>query len=378
MSIYFDNAATTKPCEESNRAMLKALNEKWGNPSSLHKMGIEAQEVAENSRKAIAAALGCESECVYFTSGATESNNTAVLGAAKAHGKRRRKIVTTSVEHPSVSEAMKLLEANGYEIVRVNARSDGEYCFEDFIDAVDDNTCLVSCMLVNNENGLIMPVKKAFNSIKRLYPHIITHTDAVQGFLKTPFKASELNADLISLSAHKIQGPKGVGALYIKKDVRISPHIIGGGQENKKRSGTENIPAIAGFGAAVRVNMANANENAAKAQELKSALFRSLMRLDGVSFNSGTEDSSPYIANFSVMGVRSEIMLHYLEEKDIFVSSGSACSKGAKSSVLKGFGLSDDRIDSALRVSFCAENTVGEVKVLCAAIADGIARFRKQ
>ncbi len=378
MSIYFDNAATTKPFEECNRAVLRALNEKWGNPSSLHKMGIEAQEVAENSRKAIAAALGCESECVYFTSGATESNNTAILGAAKAHGKRRKKIVTTSVEHPSVSEAMKLLEANGYEIVRVNARSDGEYCFEDFIDAVDDNTCLVSCMLVNNENGLILPVKKAFNSIKRLYPHIITHTDAVQGFLKIPFKASDLNADLISISAHKIHGPKGVGALYIKKDVRISPHIIGGGQENKKRSGTENIPAIAGFGAAVRVNMASANENAAKAQELKSALFRSLMRLDGVSFNSGTEDSSPYIANFSVMGVRSEIMLHYLEEKEIFVSSGSACSKGAKSSVLKGFGLSDERIDSALRVSFCAENTVGEVKVLCAAIADGIARFRKQ
>ncbi len=377
MSIYFDNAATTKPCEESNRAMIRVLTEKWGNPSSLHKMGIEAQETVENSRKAIGAALGCDSDCIYFTSGATESNNTAVLGAAKAHGKRRKRIVTTAVEHPSVSEAMKLLEANGYEIIRINSREDGEFCFEDFIDAVDDNTCLVSCMLVNNENGLVLPVKKAFNSIKRLYPHIITHCDAVQGFLKIPFKASELNADLISISGHKINGPKGVGALYIKKDVRISPHIIGGGQESKKRSGTENVPAIAGFGAAVRTNMTNANENAAKAQELKSALYRNLMRIDGISFNSGTEDSSPYIANFSVMGVRSEIMLHYLEERDIFVSSGSACSKGAKSSVLKGFALSDDRIDSALRVSFCSDNTVGEVKVLCAAIADGIARFRK-
>lgn len=363
MSIYLDNAATTKPCREAVKAVTDCMTENYGNPSSLHTKGLNAQLAVDNVRKIIARAIAADPACIYFTSGATESNNLAVIGAAGAYGKRKPKIVTTSIEHASIKRTMDHLEEMGYEIVRISPDRNGQITHEQIINAVDERTCLVSIMMVNNETGYILPVRRAFYGIKKMFPQCITHTDAVQGFMKIPFKVSELNADIVSLSGHKIHAGKGVGALYLKKGIRLEQRIFGGSQEKGIRSGTENVPMIAGMGAAVKVLCGNINQRYEKVQKLKNMLCQRLSEIEGVYINSG-EECSPYIVNISVTGIRSEIMLHYLEERDIYVSSGSACSKGAKSGVLTEFGINDRLADSALRISLCSENTVQELRIL--------------
>lgn len=255
MPAYLDNAATTKPCEEAVAAALAAMTDNYGNPSSLHRVGLNAELAVTEARKSIAAALVCLPECITFTSGATESNNTLIIGAAEHYGKRKKKIVVSAIEHPSVEESMKYLEKNGFEVVRIKPQKTGEIDADEFIAAVDYNTVLASCMLVNNETGAIMPVKKIFTQIKRSYPDCITHCDAVQGFLKIPIKTADLNADLITVSGHKVHAPKGVGAMYIKKGIRVNPRMLGGGQEKGMRSGTESVPLISAFGAAVRAQL---------------------------------------------------------------------------------------------------------------------------
>ncbi|MBE6861612.1 MAG: cysteine desulfurase [Ruminococcus sp.] len=375
MSVYLDNAATTKPCSECVEAILSALNENYGNPSSLHRAGLNAQLAVDKARKSIADALGAAPECIYFTSGATESNNLAIRGAAAAYGKRKRKIVVSSVEHASVAETMTSLEQNGFEVVRVSPREDGKFYGIDFVSACDENTCLISMMLVNNETGYILPVGEVFAAVKRRFPEIITHCDCVQGFMKLPVKASSLNADLISVSGHKIHGAKGTGALYVKKGVRLIPLITGGKQEKGIRSGTESVPLIAGFGAAVDKLSPTISQRYEAVKNLKAHLLAGLAEIDGVTVNS-PDDGSPYVVNISAAGRRSEIMLHYLEQREIYVSSGSACSKGAQSGVLGEFGINGKLADSAVRISMTAETTVEELDVFIAALKDGIENIR--
>lgn len=375
MSIYLDNAATTKPCGEAVSAAVDAMTENYGNPSSLHRAGLDAQLAVDKARKAIAASIGADSSEIYFTSGATESNNLALRGISAAYGRKRRKIVISSVEHASVDETASALEKNGFEIVRISPRDDGRFYADDFISACDENTCLVSMMLVNNETGYIMPEKETFMAVKRSFPEIITHCDCVQGYMKLPIKAASLGADLISLSAHKIHGVKGVGAIYIKKGVRVIPIVTGGKQEKGIRSGTESVPLIAAFGAAVDKFRPTIAERYERVSQLKAHLLEKIGGIENVTVNSPS-DGSPYVINISAVGKRSEIMLHFLESKGIYVSSGSACSKGQQSGVLGEFGISGKRADGAVRISITAQTTEEELDEFAEALAEGMTKIR--
>lgn len=375
MSIYLDNAATTKPCGEAVSAAVDAMTENYGNPSSLHRAGLDAQLAVDRARKAIAASIGADSSEIYFTSGATESNNLALRGISAAYGRKRRKIVISSVEHASADETASALEKNGFEIVRISPRDDGRFYADDFISACDENTCLVSMMLVNNETGYIMPVRETFMAVKRSFPEIITHCDCVQGYMKLPIKAASLGADLISLSAHKIHGVKGVGAIYIKKGVRVIPIVTGGKQEKGIRSGTESVPLIAAFGAAVDKFRPTIAERYERVSQLKAHLLEKIGGIENVAVNSPA-DASPYVINISAVGKRSEIMLHFLESKGIYVSSGSACSKGQQSGVLGEFGISGKRADGAVRISITAQTTEEELDDFAEALAEGMTKIR--
>lgn len=370
MAIYLDHAATTKPSQAVIDAVTHCMTEVYGNPSSLHRMGLDAQLLMDDARKTIASALGCDAGCILFTSGATESSNLALRGAAAAYGKRRRHIVTSAVEHASVRSTVDALEESGFSVTRISPNAEGEFDARDFIDAVTEETCLVSCMLAENETGRILPVQRAFRVIKKRFPDVITHCDAVQAFMKLPVRVNDLNADLISISAHKIHGPKGIGALYIRKGVRLLPLVTGGKQERAIRAGTEAMPLIAGFGAAVREMQPTITERYAHVQQLRAFLLSKLSALEDIRVNS-SQVGTPYITSFAVKGIRSEIMLHFLESKGIYVSSGSACSKGAKSGVLTMYGIPDDIADSTLRVSFSADTTEEELAALVNAISEG-------
>ena len=373
--IYLDNAATTKPCAEAVKAATEAMTDNFGNPSSLHRAGLNAQLAMDEARRLIADSLGAATDNIIFTSGATESNNLALRGASAAYGKRRRKIVASAVEHASVEETLADLESKGFEVVRVSPREDRRFYAEDFISACDDDTVLLTMMYVNNETGYILPVKETFTAVKRRFKDIITHTDCVQAYMKLPVKANQLGADLISLSGHKIHGVKGVGALYIRKGVRLIPVVTGGRQEKGIRSGTESVPLICAFGAAVRKLAPTINERYERVSGLKKQLTELLSVIDGVEVNS-PEDGSPYVVNISAAGKRSEIMLHYLEGREIYVSSGSACSKGQQSGVPAQFGITGKRADSALRISMTAETTEAEIEEFARALAEGIATVR--
>ena len=374
MFIYLDNAATTKPCAEAVQATVSAMTENFGNPSSLHRAGLDAQLAVDNARKIIADSVGAESSNIIFTSGATESNNLALRGICMAYGRKRRKIVASSVEHASVDETLSALEKSGFEIVRVSPRDDGNFYSADFVESCDENTVMITMMYVNNETGYILPVKETFSAVKRKYPDIITHSDCVQAYMKITFKASTLNADLISLSGHKIHAVKGIGALYIKKGIRVLPIVTGGKQEKGIRSGTESVPLICSFGAAVEKYSTTIKERYDRVSVLKDYLLENISAIDGISVNS-VDNASPYIVNISV-GKRSEIMLHFLESKGIYVSSGSACSKGQQSGVLGQFGLSDKNADSALRISMTAETTKSELDEFAKALREGIKTIR--
>ena len=250
--IYLDNAATTAPCREAIDAVNKGL-EVFGNPSSLHRLGLDAELLVTTARETIAESIGAESSEIYFTSGATESSNTAIFGAFRAHGKRKNKLIISSVEHPATANPALQLEEQGCEVVRISPRADGRFYAEDFINAADENTFLISVMYVNNETGYILPVQEIFSGIKKKYPQILTHCDCVQGYMKLPVKVKKLGADMLSLSGHKIHGPKGVGALYVRRGIRFHPFVIGGHQENGRRAGTENVASLVGLGAAAEL-----------------------------------------------------------------------------------------------------------------------------
>ena len=360
--IYLDNSSTTAPCETAVKRINEALCERWGNPSSLHILGMEAENAVFDARKKIAKLLSCREDELYFTSGGTESNNTAIFGAAKAGKKRGNRIVTTSVEHPSVLEAMKRLEAEGFEVVYIKPQQNGSVSPADIEAAVDKNTVLVSIMLVNNETGAIQPVDKCREIIKKKSAPALLHCDAVQAFGKMPVNVSALGIDMLSISGHKIHGPKGIGTLYIKKGVAVQPFIVGGGQERGFRSGTESVPLIMGLGGAVEA-LPDIKSQLDKMSELKAYTTEKLLSTGLITVNS-PENGLPYILNVSLNGYRSETLLHFLESKNIFVSSGSASAKGKGSYVLREMGLSADLADSALRISFSRYNTKADADAL--------------
>lgn len=341
------------------------MKHNFGNASSLHKMGIEAEKVITSAKKTLMAKLGAEEGEIYFTSGATESNNTALIGAAHAYRRSGNRIVTTAIEHPSVARVIDKLAEEGFEVVRLAPKDHPDF-EQALIDAVDENTIILSFMAVNNETGFHTDVKKIYAAVKRRFPKCIVHVDGVQGFCKVP-----LAGDLISVSAHKVHGAKGLGALYCAKGVRFFPLMLGGGQQKNLRSGTEPVDLIAAFEAAVKAYPATL----ADIQKMADYLLQRLGELDGVNINS--RNSIPSIVNFSLDGIRSEIMLHYLEEREIYVSSGSACSKGKISPVLDALGVSAKNADSAIRVSFCRFNSADEIDLLIDGLKDGIARFRR-
>ena len=372
--IYLDNAATTKPCPEAVQAAVNAMTECFGNPSSLHRAGLDAQLIVDGARRIIAGTLGADSSCIYFTSGATESNNLALRGAAAAYGRRKKRIVASSVEHASVEETLSALEKNGFEVVRVSP-VEGRFRAADFVAACNEDTFLITMMYVNNETGYILPVKETFTAVKRRFPDIITHSDCVQAYMKLPVKPASLGADLVSLSGHKIHGGKGCGVLYVKKGARVLPIITGGKQEKGIRSGTEPVPMIAAMGAAAEVLASTIDSRWERVSALRSRLTELLSGIDGVEINS-QEDGSPYVVNISAAGKRSEIMLHYLEQREIYVSSGSACSKGQQSGVPAQFGITGKRADSALRISMTAETTEEELETFAQALREGTENVR--
>lgn len=373
-SIYLDNAATTKPSDTVTKAVSLCMGECYGNPSSLHKLGLQAQSRIDQARKIIANSLGTDPECILFTSGATESNNLAIRGSAGTYGRRKKHIITSAVEHASVRNTINKLEEQGYTVTRIFPDQNGHFQTQDFVNAVTDQTFLISMMLTENETGRILPVGSVFRKIKKKYPGIITHCDVVQAYMKIPVKINALQADMLSVSSHKIHGIKGVGALYVRKGIRLEPILTGGSQEKSIRPGTESVPLICGFGQAVADMQDSIETRLHNAASNREYLLQLLADMQDISINSDTDpagESSPYILNFSVKNIRSEIMLHYLESKGIYVSSGSACSKGAKSGVLSAYQIPDRVADFAIRVSFSEHTTERELLALTEAIRKG-------
>lgn len=369
--VYLDNSATTKVSATVADTIYTMLVDNYGNPSSLHLKGLEAQHSVELARKSVANALGVNVSEVFFTSGGTEANNMAVIGSALCRKRMGNRIVTSAVEHSSVFESCKYLETLGFEVVYLPVGKDGCITVESLENAIDENTILVSIMYVNNETGAIQPVEKIPRIIKRKNSPAVLHIDAVQAFGKVPFKNTKLKADMISISAHKIHGAKGVGVLYIKKGVRLTPRLFGGEQQSKIRPGTECASLICGFGKAVdEINY----DNNSYVAELNSYLRKCLCDIDDVVINS-PENALEYIVNFSVKGIKSETMLHFLAENNIYVSSGSACTKGKQSRVLVAMGLEKAISDSAIRVSFSKYNTKKDIDLLIDTLKIGIEKL---
>lgn len=373
--MYLDNSATTKPCEKAIQNINLALSDAWGNPSSLYNMGFQAQMLVDDTRKAVSAMLHCREDEIYFTGSGTESNNTALIGAAHARQRRGKRIVTTAIEHPSVLETIKRLEDDGFEVIYLKPQANGMVCAEDIKNSVNKDTILVSIMLVNNETGAIQPIKAAADAIKASGAPALLHCDGVQAFGKMPINLNELGVDLFTASAHKIHGPKGVGVLYVKKGVTIKPLLTGGGQEKNMRSGTEAVPLIYGLKGAVD-SLGNISENLKKQKELLSYAKDCLTDTGLVTINS-SDESLPYVLNVSVDGYRSETLLHFLEAEGIYVSSGSACAKGEGSYVLRGMGLSRKAVDSALRISFSRDNTKEDIDALKSALISATQKLRR-
>ena len=370
MAVYLDNSATTKPCPEAVRAVSLMLEENYGNPSSLHGLGIEAAKAVIRARQSIANALDCEKEEIFFTSGGTEANNLAIFGAAYANRRKGNRIVTTAIEHESVMQTMDELEKEGFEIVRLMPDKFGNISLTELAAAINEKTILVSMMYINNEVGSILPVEKIKKLVQRSGVPALIHTDCVQAFGKVEVKPKKLGADLVTVTAHKIHGPKGCGALYIRKGARILPRTFGGEQEKKIRPGTEASPLIAGFGAAVEA-LSNLKEQGVLIKELNAYAREKIGAIEGVCFNSG-ENASPYVINIYVPTfMRSQTVVQELAANyGIYVSNGSACAKGKRSHVLTAMKLSDEIIDKSIRISFSRYSTKADVDELCLALTD--------
>lgn len=374
MIAYLDNSATTKPCEKCVEAINNMLTTNWGNPSSLHSLGINAMKEVIEARTLVAESLGVSREEIVFTSGGTEANNLAIFGSIKAKKRYGNKIVTTSIEHESVLQACEELEKEGFEVVYLKPDEYGFISEKELYDAVDEKTILVTMMYINNEVGSIMPVDKIARAIKKANSPALIHMDCVQAYGKVNINAKKLGADLITVSAHKIHGPKGVGALYINKSANLTnqnfARTFGGEQEKKLRPGTESAPLIAGFGASVS-ELDFSREQKDKIKELNAYAKAELSKINGVSFNS-SDDASPYIINLYIPTfMRSQTILQELSSNyDVYVSNGSACAKGKKSHVLTAMGLSDEKLDKSIRISFSRYNTKDDIDKLVSALKE--------
>ena len=369
--IYLDNSATTKPCREAVEAMTKALTEEWANPSALYSFGIDASYQLKDARNAVAKAMGAEADRVFFTSGGTEADNWAIYGTIKRFGKRGKHIITTAIEHHAVLNCMKDLENQGFEVTYLQPDQLGNISLESLKNALRKDTILVSIMMVNNEVGSVMPIEKMAKLTHKLCPDAIFHTDAVQGFLKIPFAAKTLGADLISVSAHKVHGPKGAGALYINPRLKSFPALLlGGGQENGFRSGTEATPAIFGFAAACNALFPSLKADVQQEKELLNGLIEKLCKLDAVKIN-GAHDA-PHILSLSIPGVPTQNSINLLQDAGICVSAGSACAKGHRSHTLEAMNIAPTVMDGSFRVSLCKETTAEELDALVDVIENQI------
>ena len=369
--IYLDNSATTKPCKEAVEAITNALTENWGNPSALYQFGFDAAHALRSARTKVASAMGAEPDRVFFTSGGTEADNWALLGTAKRFGKKNKHIITTAIEHHAVLNCAKELETQGFKVTYLQPDALGRISLDALKNALRKDTILVSIMMVNNETGAVMPISQMAKLTHRICPDAIFHTDAVQGFLKVPFQAKALGADLISVSSHKVHGPKGAGALYISPRLKsFPPLLIGGGQESGFRSGTEATPAIFGFAAACSAVSATFRQDIQQEKALLDGLVEKLCKLGRVKIN-GAHDA-PHILSLAVPGVLTQSSINILQDAGICVSAGSACAKGHRSHVMTAMNLSPDVIDCAFRVSICKDTTEEELDKLVEVIEQEI------
>ncbi|MGE4354699.1 MAG: cysteine desulfurase family protein [Oscillospiraceae bacterium] len=368
MTVYLDNAATTRVCPEAANAALAVMTENYGNPSSTHTMGRRAKAVLDDSRKAVSSALGCKPEALFFTSCGTESDNWAIFSAAELQKHVGKHIITSNLEHDAVRRAVERLELRGYEVTRIPSLPDGSIAPERVIQALREDTALVTLMLVNNETGAVTDIAAIARGMKKAKSRAMLHTDAVQGFLKVPFKASELGADLIAISGHKIHAPKGIGALYVRSGLNLPPYIVGGGQENGKRAGTESLPQIAAFGEAAKLGFAAMPESIRKMQALR-AHCEERIRAE-IPIAEILPFGAPHIMSLSLPGYKSEVIMNFLEAREIYVSKSSACKKGGRSHVLEGMGLKNAVIDGAIRLGFSRYTTLEEIDYFCDALRD--------
>ncbi len=371
MEHYLDNAATTRVCSEAAEAALRAMTEVYGNPSSTHTKGREAKKLLDMARGQVAGALGCKSDELVFTSCGSESDNWAILGGAEANRRHGKHIISSAVEHDAVRRSLDELEQRGYRVTRLKPDKSGAIPPEAVREALNEDTILVSLMLVNNETGAINDICAISKLLKAQSTHILLHTDAVQGFLKVPFRASALGADLISISGHKIHAPKGVGALYIRSGLRLHPFLVGGAQENGRRAGTEALPQIAAFGAASALGAAQFEtataHMAALRQRILDRLTEAIPELQHIG------GGAPHILSVALPGWRSEVLMNFLEAREVYVSRSSACKKGARSHVLEAMGLPSRVIDGALRIGLSRYTTQEDADALC----DGLIEAHK-
>lgn len=383
MEAYLDNAATTKVFPEVKDKMIQVMEKDFGNPSSKHTKGIEAEQYINQAREQIAASLKCQPKEIIFTSGGTESNNMALIGSAMANKRAGNHLITTRIEHPSVHEPIAWLEQQGYETTYLPVDKNGRIEPQVLREALREDTLLVSVMMVNNEMGAVEDIKALVDVVRQYNPKILFHVDAIQAYGKYKIVPKKLGVDLMSVSGHKIHGPKGSGFLYIKEGTKISPILFGGGQQKGMRSGTENVPAIAGLGEAVRLIYQEHGEKIKRMYACKKRLIEGMTSMEQVTVNGidgiDVEETAPHIVSVSFAGIKSEVMLHALAQKGVFVSSGSACSSNHPelSGTLKAIGVAEDLLDSTLRFSFSVNTTEEEIDYAIAVTKEVLPQLRR-
>ena len=382
MEAYLDNAATTRVFPEVREMMVHVMEEDFGNPSSKHTKGITAENYIKEAKETICTQLKCKPKEIIFTSGGTESNNMAFIGTAIANRRAGRHVITTRIEHASVHEPMAYLEEMGYDVTYLPVDSTGRVSVEELENAIREDTFLISIMYVNNEVGSVQPIEQIGQMLKKKHPQILFHVDAIQAFGKYKIVPKKLGVDMMSVSGHKIHGPKGSGFLYVNEKVKIRPILFGGGQQDGMRSGTENVPSIAGLGVAVKEIYTGHSEKRAKLYELKKRLIAGLQDVDGVTINAlidPIEETAPHIVSVSFANTRSEVMLHALAQKGVFVSSGSACSSNHPelSGTLQAIGVKSELLDSTLRFSFSVMTTSEEIDYAIEVVKEVLPVLRK-
>lgn len=380
MEVYLDNSATTRCFDGVAELVAKVMTQDYGNPSSMHFKGVESEKYLRHAREVIAKNLKVNEKEILFTSGGTESDNIALIGTAHANYRAGKHLITTVIEHPAILQTMQDLEKHGFEVTYLPVDQNGQVRLSDLQKALRPDTILVSIMHTNNEIGSLQPIAEAGELIKRYNPAIVFHVDAVQGYGKFRIYPKRMNIDLLSVSAHKIHGPKGVGFLYINEKIKIHPIMFGGGQQKGMRSGTENVPAIAGMALAIEKVYKKLDEEVAKIYAVKQRFIEGAMRIPDVKVNGLTgTDSAPHVVSLSVRGVRSEVLLHALEDKGIYVSAGSACAsnKPSISATLQAIGVEKDLLDSTIRFSFSVFTTPEEIDYTLKHLYDIIPMLRK-